>query len=60
MTASISLPTLRLQPQSFCPQGKRPPSESCCHFKTTLWKCSLLGECMWLKEAEIVIEVHSL
>lgn len=45
----FSLPPLCFQPLSFCLQGKQSPSKYCCHFKTILWKCSLLGECGTVK-----------
>lgn len=56
----FSLPCLHFQTQSFCLQGKQSPSGYRCHFKTILWKCSLLAECGGPKEAKTLIEVHSL
>lgn len=37
--------------------GIQSPSAHCCHFKTTLWKCSFLGEGRGSKEAKTVMEV---
>lgn len=52
LTAWISLPPFYLPQQPFCPWGKQLHSKHTVILKITLWKCSLLDECGWSKEAE--------